>query len=445
MKIATNLAHKPNFASYTFKDDMISDGIENCFHRDTPILTMEYGPVAIGDIVGCVVTVKARDGHWRPAIVKSYGVQRLYRYRFGSFNTPVANLPHEVVATSSHRWFITNRVDSRHSFTGERGAITDLRLGDLLEPAQTIENYDAEGLIHGLIFGDGSINQKTIAYADTTVVLHGKEYPFMRVCKQDKVRDEICQILKDVPHTFPISAKGDPVYYLGRRHGLKDIPHGYDPAYVRGFIYGWWLADGLKTTATRRLQISTINAAAVAWIRQYAAYGGYCLISVRKTQGDAFPNAKPLYTITLAESSNYNARVRDIEYVGEDEVFCVEEPVTHGFVLANGLLTGNCLTYLHNFNPAKTHNPFGYFTQIIYFAFIRRIQREKKHTYIKYKLMEKLEIDGGAHIDSNVPDGEAVTTSSKMLKFDNVQDFISRYENYTAGRRERRRTAKTKK
>jgi len=38
----------------------------------------------------------------------------------------------------------------------------------------------------------------------------------------------------------------------------------------------------------------------------------------------------------------------------------------------------NCLQYLDNFNPKKTNNPFAYFTQIIYYAFVRRIQKEKK-------------------------------------------------------------------
>jgi DNA-directed RNA polymerase specialized sigma24 family protein len=47
----------------------------------------------------------------------------------------------------------------------------------------------------------------------------------------------------------------------------------------------------------------------------------------------------------------------------------------------------NCLQYLDNFNPAKSSNPFAYFTQIIYYAFIRRIQKEKKQTTIKYKLI----------------------------------------------------------
>lgn len=47
----------------------------------------------------------------------------------------------------------------------------------------------------------------------------------------------------------------------------------------------------------------------------------------------------------------------------------------------------NCLMYIGNFNPEKYANPFAYFTQIIYYAFLRRIQKEKKQTYIKHKVM----------------------------------------------------------
>ena len=53
----------------------------------------------------------------------------------------------------------------------------------------------------------------------------------------------------------------------------------------------------------------------------------------------------------------------------------------------------NCLQYLKNFNPDKSNNPFAYFTQIIYYAFIRRIQKEKKQSNIKYKMIEQANID----------------------------------------------------
>lgn len=49
----------------------------------------------------------------------------------------------------------------------------------------------------------------------------------------------------------------------------------------------------------------------------------------------------------------------------------------------------NCIQYMDNFDPAKSSNPFAYYTQIIYFAFLRRISNEKKQSYIKNKLIKE--------------------------------------------------------
>ena len=54
----------------------------------------------------------------------------------------------------------------------------------------------------------------------------------------------------------------------------------------------------------------------------------------------------------------------------------------------------NCLMYCSNFDQDKSTNPFSYFTQIIYYAFLRRIQKEKKQNYIKYKYLESLDKKG---------------------------------------------------
>ena len=48
----------------------------------------------------------------------------------------------------------------------------------------------------------------------------------------------------------------------------------------------------------------------------------------------------------------------------------------------------NCIQYAKNFNPEKSKNPFAYFTQIIYYAFLRRITKEKKQTAIKQKILD---------------------------------------------------------
>jgi hypothetical protein len=53
----------------------------------------------------------------------------------------------------------------------------------------------------------------------------------------------------------------------------------------------------------------------------------------------------------------------------------------------------NCIQYMSNFDPDKSSNPFSYFTQVIWFAFLRRIAKEKKQTYIKGKLIQEIPFD----------------------------------------------------
>ena len=48
---------------------------------------------------------------------------------------------------------------------------------------------------------------------------------------------------------------------------------------------------------------------------------------------------------------------------------------------------------MNSFDPEKSSNPFSYFTQVIYFAFLRRIAKEKKQSYIKGKLIQDLAFD----------------------------------------------------
>ena len=49
----------------------------------------------------------------------------------------------------------------------------------------------------------------------------------------------------------------------------------------------------------------------------------------------------------------------------------------------------NCIQYISNFNREKSDNAFAYITQICYYAFLRRIQKEKKQVYIKQKSIEE--------------------------------------------------------
>jgi len=53
----------------------------------------------------------------------------------------------------------------------------------------------------------------------------------------------------------------------------------------------------------------------------------------------------------------------------------------------------NCLVAVEKFDPEKSSNPFAYYTQIIYFAFVRRIQKEKKQQATKYKMLENVDLN----------------------------------------------------
>lgn len=83
----------------------------------------------------------------------------------------------------------------------------------------------------------------------------------------------------------------------------------------------------------------------------------------------------------------------------------------------------NCLMYFDNFDPTKSKNPFAYFTQIIYYAFLRRIQKEKKQTYVKYKATEQMGILDEFEM-MELEDG----TTRQFELYENISEFIENFE-----------------
>ena len=77
----------------------------------------------------------------------------------------------------------------------------------------------------------------------------------------------------------------------------------------------------------------------------------------------------------------------------------------------------NCVQYIHNFDPEKSQNPFAYFTQIIHYAFLRRIQKEKKQLEIKNKILERT---GYSEVfdDNNTLDG------SNYSDYNQIKDAV---------------------
>lgn len=313
--------------------DASSFHCHNCFSGETTILTQERGIVPFHSLVGETINVKTKNGEWRPATIKCYGKQTVYDYTFKTMLNPKSdNII--VRATENHRWFIINpskkRRNDRPYFVTEHLEIGDI----LLTPTSTSfkDNTNYQAIIHGLVFGDG--------------VIVRKKYAQLRICKQDAVRDEIIRIVRAAGfrETYPPSFNGDAWVHFGAHPEMKSLPGTNDADYIEGFIYGWWLADGYKKKNKEKtsVQISTANPDAAKWLFDNAPYIGYrpstTYIAPAGRKG-AYSNGKPLHNVTLTKNP---VTVIDKVLVGDENVYCLEEPITHSFILGNGLLTGNC-------------------------------------------------------------------------------------------------------
>jgi hypothetical protein len=106
----------------------------------------------------------------------------------------------------------------------------------------------------------------------------------------------------------------------------------------------------------------------------------------------------------------------------------------------------NSLRYIDNFDPAKSSNPFSYFTSIIYYAFLRRILKEKTNLYVKYKMMGNevvrvlIESGGEEHVVAQLND---MVHDSYSQEF--IGDFIRTFEENLRIKREKVKKPKKKK
>ncbi len=100
------------------------------------------------------------------------------------------------------------------------------------------------------------------------------------------------------------------------------------------------------------------------------------MIALAEARGEAKP-VIPRYIgeCFLKIANHLSFKPNFVNYMFKDDMVC------------DGI--ENCVQYINNFNPEKSKNPFAYFTQIIHYAFLRRIQKEKKQLEIKSKILER--------------------------------------------------------
>ena len=127
------------------------------------------------------------------------------------------------------------------------------------------------------------------------------------------------------------------------------------------------------------------------------------------------------------------------EYIGECVYLICNKlslkPQFSGYTWRDEMISDgieNCIVAIDNFDPKKSDNPFAYFTMIAWNAFIRRIQREKKQTYIKHKNMQ----------NSFITDELASEFGASAQGDHKSDDVIRDFEEKAAANKKKKKTAK---
>ena len=324
-------------------------GHNNSSVAETIQIAASVGKVRVRDIVGKPVEILTLDG-WKSVIFRSYGRQQVYRITLRNGD--------EFIATANHEWPVFYRTKQRPS------RVTTLRLKGkslfIVLPPRPETNQDyRDGIVHGIIFGDGSKNSAATTYG---VYLFGGQ------------RD-LVSCLKEYGHVVTYSGKNqrlEGAIFVGgirSQFNLKRIPSAeMSASYWYGFICGLIATDG-HCSSSGQVGIDQADLDDLERIREQIARVGLFPNKIFRSRELNPFNGQPshLYRLNISKFSLTEAdllrddhkerfskrritskvgnhiQVREVTPLNEErEVYCCTERDTHTFTIGNGILTGNC-------------------------------------------------------------------------------------------------------
>lgn len=304
----------------------------NCLGGETQIVT-DKGVFRLDSFKdGDVVCVPTHTGKWQKATVRNYGKDWLNKITFNRGS----NIS-EVYATADHRW-----INKYGNF------VTSLSEGDKLYKTPNIFDFvyeEAEFLeklywCYGFVYGDG-------------VVSNGHSH--VRLCdkkRRFKERFEECGFKT----SSNLSIDGDFFAYTGTY--LKTLPNiekdGID--LVRAFVSGYLCADGhldrnkYPDTPQEVMYhgIQTSSKEAADFIENIFPSVGAFILKQEDLSGTETNFGKrefcKYFRLSLRQGKTSKMfKVQSVEEKARyDEVWCLEVENDHSFILANGMVTGNC-------------------------------------------------------------------------------------------------------
>ena len=318
---------------YIYIHDMVArKDSHNCFSRDTRFITSEGVKSFYDFMPGDKITVLTHNGNWKPAIVKSYGRQKLQKITFKR-----GKCFKDVYATPNHRWILNDGSET-----------TDLKVGDRLISAPNVAEYDWNKLTRenkklwclGFAFADGSVR---INNSMPTV--------FVRLCGH---KNEYANRFEEAGYhvTYPESFMGDGCVMLLDIRGktLPLLKINYENC--KYFIDGYLCADGNLNKNTkpdskfRSVQCTGYNN---TFLYDLLNVSGQYVSSVKDLSGQVTNyGQRSAETYTYRINSNHRKpwKVHSIEEPksinAHAQVWCLEVEDDHSFILEGGIPTGNC-------------------------------------------------------------------------------------------------------
>jgi NAD-dependent dihydropyrimidine dehydrogenase PreA subunit len=284
------------------------------------------------------------DDGFKPAYVRRFRRKPLVnitlapafeeRDRYGGWRLTTRNISKyrkNVLATPTHSWVLANGEQTDSLAVGQFVPAVSL------QAKRASETYRL-GVLHGLVFGDGSWSRYAVRTAEHVhyVPLFGQ-----RVAKYRGFFDKV---------NYSPSYARYPGYMgtgvVRSEANLKrSLPSDGDGEYVAGFIDGWLAADGDPLRAGSWRLRSTEHEA-LSWVERVAPFAGYITIGAGEEpnrQTNYGRRNRPIQWLYLATRETY-WRVISVEQVEADdqETFCAIVPGKHTFTLAGGVLTSNC-------------------------------------------------------------------------------------------------------
>lgn len=336
--------HNEKTPSFTVNDDK---QFYHCLAASTKVQT-RYGVEEIASLAGKTRDVLTRGGKWVEAQFKRYGIQELYKIELTR-----NRVQKTIFATAGHRWFVAAQKSEKLT--------TDLRHGQKLEAVVPTPReswaLSPDGVRHGVMFGDGTVQHKGSAWYGT-VNLHG-----------DKGRD-LSEWFSD--YRPKPRVRGDGIEYLrvygGRAFGeMKWLPDDDKPdAYLLGFLAGYLATDG-HVDEDGNVMLNCADSDVLDWVRAtclrlgIVTYGitvqwrkGYsktesAICRLNFVSGTMSPVmflrrvARERFSLSPPKLPRLRWSVVSVQKTNRTEdVYCAEVPEHHAFALEDNILTGNC-------------------------------------------------------------------------------------------------------